>query len=131
MIADREDSEEREGGKEPPGRKELPALGTDPLNKADSVGKASPPENKEVVHNPQQHTEPVTNIMKAMEVVLSMTTAGGIGGELFCFQAIFPVCLQAQGLDPLMVYKATSDPATMYMHEVMRQKDAAEFRKAM
>ena len=29
------------------------------------------------------------------------------------------------------MFKATTDPDTMYMHEAMREKDAAEFKKAM
>lgn len=32
---------------------------------------------------------------------------------------------------PLMTYKATADPDTMYLHEAMRQPDKAEFLKAM
>jgi hypothetical protein len=32
---------------------------------------------------------------------------------------------------PLMTYKATADPDTMYLHEAMRQPDRAEFLKAM
>ena len=33
--------------------------------------------------------------------------------------------------DHLSIYKATSDNYTMYMHEVMKESDAIEFRKAM
>jgi hypothetical protein len=32
---------------------------------------------------------------------------------------------------PLMTFKATADPDTMYLHEAMRQPDKAEFLKAM
>ena len=30
---------------------------------------------------------------------------------------------------PLMIYKSTSDPDTMYMHQEMKQKDYQELRK--
>ena len=31
----------------------------------------------------------------------------------------------------LSIFKATSDPDTMYLHEAMKQPDADEFRQAM
>ena len=34
-------------------------------------------------------------------------------------------------LNPLMAYKATSDPDSMYLHEAMQQEDKSEFLKAM
>jgi len=33
--------------------------------------------------------------------------------------------------DPLWIFKATSDPDTMYHHEAMKEKDADHFRGAM
>jgi hypothetical protein len=33
--------------------------------------------------------------------------------------------------DPLLVYAATADPDTMYLHEVMQQQDKAKFMTAM
>ena len=33
--------------------------------------------------------------------------------------------------DPLRIYKSTSDPDTMYIHEAMKKPDAIEFFKAI
>ena len=33
--------------------------------------------------------------------------------------------------DPVILFKATADPATMYYQEVMREPDADQFKKAM
>jgi hypothetical protein len=33
--------------------------------------------------------------------------------------------------DPLLAFKASTDPDTMYMHEAMREPDSANFRQAM
>ena len=66
-----------------------------------------------------------------MMAELSKATAGDVEGELFCLQAMFPNYAGLPEEDPLMIYKATSDPDTMYMHQAMKQPDAPEFRKAM
>ena len=34
-------------------------------------------------------------------------------------------------LNPLMVYKSTSDPDSMYLHEAMQQEDKTELLKEM
>ena len=34
-------------------------------------------------------------------------------------------------LNPLMAYKTTSDPDSMYLHEAMKQEDRTELLKAM
>ena len=52
--------------------------------------------------------------------------------ELFSFQAMFDECMTTyDNDDPLLVYKATSDPDTMYHHEAMKERDAKNFRDAM
>lgn len=86
----------------------------------------------------RQFPEPARDIIKAMEVVvkmmkaeLSKATVGDIEGELFSFQAMFPNYAGFPEKDPIQVYKATSDPDTMYHHEAMKQPDAVEFRVAM
>ena len=78
-----------------------------------------------------QHSHPAENIINIMKAELSNATANDIDGELFCFQAMFPNYAGEPEQDPLTVFKATSDPDTMYMHEAMKEKDAKEFRKAM
>jgi hypothetical protein len=72
--------------------------------------------------------------IEAMLVQAMVTDVKGMGGdvegEIFFYKALFP----DSGLDnsdPLMIYKATTDPDTMYMHQAMREPDQDEFKKAM
>ena len=65
--------------------------------------------------------------MEVTTAKLSNATANNIDGEIFCLQAMFSVYAGEPELDPLMVYKATTDPNTMYYHEAMREKDAEKF----
>ena len=53
-----------------------------------------------------------------------------VEGEVFCLEALFPN-YQVEEADPLLAFKATTDPDTMYMHEAMREPDSEEFRAAM
>ncbi|CAJ1959006.1 unnamed protein product [Cylindrotheca closterium] len=78
-----------------------------------------------------QHPHPAEDIIKAMKAELSRATVHDVEGEIFCLQAMFPNYAGEMEQDPLSIYKATSDPDTMYMHEAMREKDAHEFKKAM
>jgi flagellar biosynthesis regulator FlbT len=55
---------------------------------------------------------------------------GDIEGEVFCLEALFPEA-QVDDTDPLLAFKATTHPDTMYMHEAMREPDREEFRAAM
>ena len=48
--------------------------------------------------------------------------------EIFALATMFDKGATEYDKDPLMIYKATSDPDTMYHHEAMRQKDANQFR---
>jgi hypothetical protein len=54
-----------------------------------------------------------------------------VPGEIFCLQAVLTTQDTLGNQDPLRVYKATTDPDTMYMHEAMREPDSKEFRAAM
>ena len=63
-------------------------------------------------------------------------TKEGVPGELLCLEALFPDGASNYNLmqmedNPLMAYKATSDPDTMYHHEAMREPDKEEFKQAM
>ena len=51
-----------------------------------------------------------------------------VKGEIFCYQSMFPEGCSDNNdglshLNPLMVYKSTTDPDSMYLHEAMRQED--------
>ena len=55
-----------------------------------------------------------------------------VQGELFCMSTLFsddPDSIYEQ--HPLVAYKVTQDPDSMYMHEAMHQPDKEEFKKAM
>ena len=54
-----------------------------------------------------------------------------VEGEIFCFPAMFPNYAGETEQDPLQVFKATSDPGTMYHHEAMQEADADKFKLAM
>jgi len=79
----------------------------------------------------QQTLTPAQRITNVMVVELSMTTAGDIDGEIYVLEAMFPDYAGNKEMDPLQVFKATSDPDTMYLHQAMKQPDAPEFKKAM
>ena len=62
-------------------------------------------------------------------------TADHIPGEIFTYNSLFPTNNERSDLmnemDPVMAFKSTSDPDTMYLHEAMREKDRANFLEAM
>jgi hypothetical protein len=71
-------------------------------------------------------------IQEAMVTEISKRTAHGIEGEIFCLETICPEETACEtNSNPLQVFKASTDPDTMYMHEAMREPDHKEFIKAM
>ena len=56
-----------------------------------------------------------------------------VEGEIFCYLTKLTDDDDKSKIinEPLLAYKATADPDTMYLHEAMKQKDWQEFRKAM
>jgi hypothetical protein len=66
-----------------------------------------------------------------MQTEICANTKDDIEGELLCLQALYPKDDTLTSPDPLLAYKATSDPDTMYLHEAMKEPDKAEFLKAM
>jgi hypothetical protein len=86
-------------------------------------------EEKEIELPAQKH-QPVKNLLIATTAEIQMLTAKGIEGKIFCLEAMFPVRI-ADDEHPLMAYKATSDPGTMYLHQAMKEPDCKEFFTAM
>ena len=86
---------------------------------------------------------PLGNLVdKPHELQLAMTTEiinctkDGIMGEILCLEALFPdgeseYSKMIMEDNPLLAYKATSDPDTMYHHKAMREPDKEEFKQAM
>ena len=60
---------------------------------------------------------------------LSKVTASDAQGKIFCLQAMLANYADKTEPDPLMIYRMTSDPDTMYMHQAMKQPSYQEFRK--
>ncbi len=56
-------------------------------------------------------------------------TTQDIEGEIFCLQAMYPIPETEE--DPLMAYKASADPDTMYMHQAVKEPDRDQFIAAM
>ena len=65
-----------------------------------------------------------------MTVEILSTSEGTIPGELFSFSAMYPDHKDSHQ-DLIQVFKAISDPDTMYYHQVMKQRDKKEFIKVM
>jgi hypothetical protein len=77
--------------------------------------------------------QPVQRLITAMNAEIvectSGSTTGTVAGELFCLEALFPD--YSGHSDPLLAYKANSDPDTMYLHQAMKETDAPQFMDAM
>jgi hypothetical protein len=72
--------------------------------------------------------QPIERLMEAMAAEMK-DTSGEIEGEIFCLVAMYPV--RDEDKNPLLAYKASADPDTMYVHEAMKEPDKKEFIKAM
>ena len=78
-----------------------------------------------------KNVTPVDRLIPVMSAEILADTQNDIEGEIFCMQAMYPGGTEQDGIHPLLAYKSTSDPDTMYLHEAMKQPDKVEFLKAM
>ena len=83
-----------------------------------------------------RESRPVQRLMMAMLAEIEGNTQNEdrvdyVQGEIFCESAMFPRNDIALQQDPLVLYKATADPDTMYLHQAMKQPDKKEFVDAM
>ena len=63
-------------------------------------------------------------------------TKNEIQGEIFCYAALYPTDTEGKqdvlpSMHPLMAYKATSDPDSMYLHQAMKEPYRSNFLTAM
>lgn len=93
-----------------------------------TIRTASTPQTSERTRRIRQ---PVERLIEAMTTEISQATSSDVEGEIFCLQAICPANLLDEMQDPIMAYKATSDPDTMYMHQAMQEPDRKQFVEAM
>ena len=75
-------------------------------------------------------TKPAPRLIEAMVAEIGTLTSSDIEGEIFCYQAMFPDDRYEYD-DPLLIYKAVSDPDTLYYHEAMKEPDRAKFQEGM
>ena len=75
--------------------------------------------------------KPKTRLLTAMTMEASLVPEGAVQGELYSLQALFPDHQEQDFEDPLLAFKSTSDPDTMYYHEAMKMQDRREFVKAL
>ena len=80
---------------------------------------------------PKRLPKPVQRLITAMTAELSLPSEGGIEGEIFSLHSLFPDHEENSTSNPLLAYKSTSDPDTLYYHQAMKQPDREEFQKAM
>ena len=73
--------------------------------------------------------------MKYIEAMtVAILSAQAIEGEISSLRSLTAVENGRSGMEwqgPLHVYKATSDPDTMYLHQAMKEKDCEHFLEAM
>jgi len=74
----------------------------------------------------------IHRLIEVMTTEIVEQTSDDVIGEIYCLQALYPQEEEnTKGEDPLMAYKATADPDSMYLHQAMKEPDRAEFIKAM
>ena len=81
-------------------------------------------------HRQAENTAPQHNIIEAMLTEVATRTKRDIEGEILCLEAMYPNSTTGYE-NPLMAFKANTDPDTMYHREAMRELDKEEFIKAM
>ncbi len=108
-LIDREQNSEINRQLQRHNMKQAPELGK--THEDEQVGKQTPIPETEI-------RPPVERLIEAMLAEVKILTKEGIEGEIFCLEAMFPIKEVAE--HPLTVFKATSDPDTMYLHQAMK-----------
>ena len=75
-------------------------------------------------------TKPPQKLTDAVVAEIKHLTSGDMVGGIFCLQAMSPNDLHIHD-DPLLAYKAVSDPDTLYYHQATKEPDWKEFKKGM
>ena len=75
--------------------------------------------------------KPAPRLIEAMTAEISDVTSRNVEGEIHCYVAMFPDDDRVDWDNPLLAYKATSDPDTMYYHQAMKEHDKEEFKSSM
>jgi hypothetical protein len=75
--------------------------------------------------------KPPQRILAAMCTEISEATRGDVEDEIYCYVAMFPNDDRWSNRDPLLAYKAVSDPDTLYYHQAMKEEDRDKFQHSM
>jgi hypothetical protein len=91
-----------------------------------------PPSKKEVRRRSQRNQK---GLMRLMEVMTSeaheITKHSEVPGEILALESLFSDNHYSHSeLQPLLAFKASSDPDILYWHEAMKQPDAEKFKEA-
>ena len=70
-------------------------------------------------------------LIEAMTSEIARATANDVEGEIYCYATIFPDDDEINHVNPLLAYKAVSEPDTLYYHQAMKEHDSEEFRDSM
>ena len=90
-------------------------------------------DQREIIDNQREvekdaHPEGGVKEIPKSNIIADETTMNS--SEIFCYEAMYPEA-DADIQDPLLAYKAVSDPDTMYLHQALKEDDKDEFIKAM
>ena len=58
-------------------------------------------------------------------------TRGDIEGEIYCYMAKFPNDNRRIYCNPILAYKAVSDPDTLYYHQAMKEESKDKLQESM
>ena len=102
-------------------------------------GQPTPPNESETQRGAQPETttrsgrkaKAAPRLIESMVTEISQVTSEDVEGEIFCYATVFADDDRYNHDDPLLVYKATSDPDTLYYHQAMKENDCDEFLKSM
>jgi Reverse transcriptase (RNA-dependent DNA polymerase) len=75
--------------------------------------------------------KPARRLIEVMTAEIMDATSGDVSGEIFAYASMFPHDDQRDYANPLLAYKAVSDPDTLYYHEAMREHDKDRFQESM
>lgn len=93
----------------------------------------STPTSTSQVPTATEATNEAKQTLKVMATEIVEMTKENIEGEILCLEAIYPNAEEINGYEqnPLLAFKASTDPDTMYLHEAMREPDKEQFKEAM
>mmetsp|Transcript_26540 Transcript_26540/g.37655 ORF Transcript_26540/g.37655 Transcript_26540/m.37655 type:complete len:1449 (-) Transcript_26540:1524-5870(-) len=118
-----------------------------PRNEAETTETQTPPEYLRPTRSGRVPKPNRDYYAKITELLQKETAQSDVGGEIFCYENLFPQDDSLNLMDAFMEYKmiesdkpavplyamkaAQSDPDTMYYHQAMKEPDSEEFKAAM